>query len=317
MSTRYVRNTAILLAKEVTYGVDPTPTQALLVSNLTINPLSANNVDRANVKPYFGANEQLVGTHFVQCGFDLELAGSGTAGTAPLWGAALQACAFAEDVQSAYVAYKPVTDSQPSATIYWYDSGTLHKLTGARGTVKLNLGLGNRPVLSFNFTGVYNAPTAVAVPAVDLSGWITPKVVIDANTGDVTFGAAYATGAVTGGTTFPSTGMEIDVGNKVEFSPLLGIETIEVTDRESTFKAKLKLTSAEEVAKYASVIANTTQAVSLTHGTTAGNIILVHGPAVQLINPTKEDEKGQRLIGFDGRLIPTTAGNDELVIVAK
>ena len=47
---RYVRNTVVLAKVESTYGTDSTPTgtaNSMLVSNLSINPLNAGNVDRA------------------------------------------------------------------------------------------------------------------------------------------------------------------------------------------------------------------------------------------------------------------------------
>lgn len=76
----------------------PAPLNALLVANLTINPLKANNVSRDLVRPFFGGSEQLVGTATVEVSFDVELAASGTAGTTPAWGPLLLGCAFAEAV---------------------------------------------------------------------------------------------------------------------------------------------------------------------------------------------------------------------------
>ena len=95
---RYARNALILAKVETTAGVDAAPTgaaNALLVANLTINPLKANNVSRDLVRPFFGGSEQLVGTATVEVSFDVELAASGTAGTAPAWGPLLLGCAFA------------------------------------------------------------------------------------------------------------------------------------------------------------------------------------------------------------------------------
>jgi len=318
--TRYIRNTAVLLELETVYGTDPVPTagaDALLVSNLSYPDFVAQNVDRDNIRPYFGNSENLVGTHYQKCGFDVEFAGSGAAGTAAAWGKALRACAFAEDVQAGYVAYTPLTDSQASCTIYWYDSGVFHKFTGSRGAVKLSMEIGGIPKFSFEFWGIYTALTAVAVPAVTLTAWQTPKVITDSNTGDVTFGAAYAAGALTGGTAYPSTGLTLDLGNKVDFTPLLGGESVDVNDRKATLKTKLDLTAAQEVTFMADVLANTLRAVSLLHGSGAGGIVFAHMPTVQFINPKKEELNGRRLIGYDGNLIPTTAGNDELVIVSK
>jgi hypothetical protein len=101
MANRLVRNTVILLKLEGTgsYGVDPTPVQApdaMQVTNLSITPIVPNNVDRNLIRSYLGASEQLLGTKYIELGFDIELAGSGTVATAPAWAAPLIACGFAQ-----------------------------------------------------------------------------------------------------------------------------------------------------------------------------------------------------------------------------
>ena len=61
MAARYHRNTAILAKIEATYGTDATPTEAanaLLVSNVSINPLNAQNVSRDLIRPFLGGSEQ-------------------------------------------------------------------------------------------------------------------------------------------------------------------------------------------------------------------------------------------------------------------
>ena len=86
---RYARNAAILAKIETTYGTDPTPTgaaNAILVSNLTVNPLNATNVSRDLIRSTLGGYEQLVGTANLEASFDVELAGSSALGTAPPWG---------------------------------------------------------------------------------------------------------------------------------------------------------------------------------------------------------------------------------------
>lgn len=96
---RYIRNTVILAKVEVTAGTDAVPTggaDAVLVSDVSITPLDATNIDRSLIRAFFGASDQLVGTSFVRCSFTVELAGSGTAATAPQWGDLLLGCAFAE-----------------------------------------------------------------------------------------------------------------------------------------------------------------------------------------------------------------------------
>lgn len=321
--TRLVRNTAILAKIETTYGTDSVPTggaNAILISNQNITPLSADNKDRAIVRPYLGGSEQLVGSRHKEVSFDVELVGSGTAGTAPAWGPLIRACAMAETVTaSTRVDYTPITNSQESVSIYYYDDGVQHVLLGARGSVALDLKSGNIPKLMFKFQGIDGGDTAVANPAVTLTNFKTPQVVVDANSADVTLGATHsAVGApaLTAGTVYPSQGLELDIGNAVNFIPLLGGESVDITERQATGKAILDLTAAQEVAFMTAVKAATVQSVGLLHGTTAGYKVLVFAPAVQLINPTKEDLQGRRMCGYDMRVNPS-AGNDELRIVTS
>ena len=74
----------LILAKiEATYGTDPTPTgaEAILVRNLEITPLEAETVSRELIRPYLGASDQLLAQTRVGINFEVELAGSGTAGS--------------------------------------------------------------------------------------------------------------------------------------------------------------------------------------------------------------------------------------------
>lgn len=315
-----MRNTAILAKIETTYGTDATPTEAanaLLVSNVSINPLNAQNVSRDLIRPFLGGSEQLVGAANIEMSFDVELAGSGTAGTAPAYGPLLRACGFAETLTASIRAeYNLVTPVNDSVSIYYFSDGVKHIARGCRGDVSLKMGAKERPVLSFKFLGLDGGVTAATPAALTLSGFKAPSVVNELNTGDVTFGCTYtaATPTLTGGTGYPSQGLEIALGNSVNFTPLLGGETIDITQREVTGKVQLDLTAAQEVTMMASVKANTVQSVGLMHGTVAGYKTMVFMPAVQMITPSKTDVNGKLMIGYDLRAVPLV-GNDELKIV--
>lgn len=323
MANRLIRNTAILVKAEGTYGTDSTPTgstDAMLVSNLSINPINASNVDRDIIRPYLGGSEQLLGTRFVEMGFDIEFVGSGTVATAPAWAAPLLACGLAQVLTATIRAdYVPVSTAFPSVTIYWYDDGVLHKATGCRGNVRVMMKAGERPMLSFSFTGIYSSPSAVTNPSVTLTAFKTPQVVVDANSGDVTFGATHSTSlapAFSGGTVYPSQGLELDFGNSVNFTPLLGGETVDITQRSVTGKITLDLTAAQEVSLLGVVELGTLTTVGLLHGTVANLKSGVWLPSVQLINPSKAEVNGKRLVSFDMRCVPN-AGNDEARLITS
>lgn len=318
MAKRYIRNTVILVKPETTPGVDAVPTgaeNAVLVSEMSITPLDAKNVDRNLVRGYFGASEQLVGVASVKVGITVELAGSGTAATPPAWGNILLACAMAEGQLSTpnRVEYTPVSDNLTTDTIYYYDSGVLHKLVGVMGNATLSAKAGERPVLKFEFVGL-DAGIAVATnPSTTLTAWKKPVVMTKANVADITLGCSYAAGALSGGTQYNSNGIELALGNAVNFNALLGEESVDLTDRVITGSVEFDLSPAQEVAMMANVKTNVTQSLGMAIGTTSGNKIILFGAAAQLTNPKKVDMNGRRMIGYDLRLVPVS-GNDELRI---
>jgi hypothetical protein len=323
MPNRLIRKTAILAKKEVTYGTDPVPTggaNAMLVSNLSINPINAQNVARDIIRPYLGGSEELIGTRYVEMGFFVELAGAGTVAVAPAWAPLLEACGFNEVLTATIRAdYVPVSDSLDSLTIYWYDDGVLHTATGCRGTATIMLKVGERPGFQFQFTGLYNTPTEDTAPALTLTAWKTPQVVTDQFTGDLTFGAthnAVLAPAFTGGTVYPSQGLELDLTNSVNFTPLLGGETVDLTQRDVKGKVTLDVTAAQEVALLANVEAATLTSLGLIHGTLSNRRVGVFMPTVQLINPQKAELNGKRMISYDLRVVPS-AGDDEIRIIAS
>jgi hypothetical protein len=317
---RYARNSAILAKIEATEGVDAAPTgaaNALLVSEQTINPLNAQNVDRALVRPFFGGSEQLVGVAYKEATFTTEVAGSGAAGTAPAWGALLIACGMAETVAAGLVSYQPDTPAAArSATIHYLDDGVRHALLGARGTVQFALQVGERPTMAWSFQGRDGGDVVAAAPALTLTAWKPPVVVKAGNTVDVKFGATYADGVVAGGTAIISRGLSLDLGNVVTFTPLLSAESVDITGRAVVGSIELDLTPTQEVQFLDDVKANVVRSIAFEHGPGAGHTVGFFLPAVQLINPKKVELNGRRLIGFDLRAVPV-AGNDDIVIWCK
>lgn len=321
--SRLIRNTAILAKIEPVYGVDAVPTgaaNAMLVSTLSLNPLNAQNVDRNNIRPFLGGDEQLVGSRYVEMGFDVELVGAGTLGIAPAWGPLLRACGFAEVITAGVrVDYVPISTGFESTTIYWYDDGVLHKGLGARGTASLKLSVGEKPVISCKFVCLYGGIGAAAAPTADLEEWQVPEIVLDANSGKLMWGATHATAtppALVGGESYPSKGLTIDLGVTSPFQALLGGESVPITERKVTGAVQLELTAIQEVASMAAVLATAKTSLGMIHGTVAGSRVAVFMPGVQRIEPSKEDLNGARMIGYK-LLVNPIAGNDEIRIATS
>jgi hypothetical protein len=96
----------VILAKiEGTYGQDSSPAaaDAILCSNLDITPLEGSSVKRNFDRPYFGGSGAIRVENFVSMTFETEIAGSGTAATAPKWGTLMKAANFSETITAAAI----------------------------------------------------------------------------------------------------------------------------------------------------------------------------------------------------------------------
>lgn len=321
MADRRERNTAVLFKLETTYGTDAVPvgaSDAMLVRSFSAKR-DMKYEENKEIRPYFGGGVDLVGQAYITGSFEVALAGSGTAGTAPMWGRILRAAGFAEAITAVTrVDYTPISTALESATMYYHDDGVLQKALGLRCNItSFKMGYGGIPVLGVSFIAIDGGDTAVANPSVTLTPWKTPLPVNQSNSGLLTLGCTYSAGALVGGTTYPSTGLELALGGKVNFMGLLGGEAVDFTDRDVTGKITLDLTAAQEVSNLATVKASTTQGIGMLHGAVAGYKVLTHLPNVQLKNPAKGVINGKRVINYDLKAVPTLgAGNDEWRIVA-
>ena len=112
--TKSIRKTIILAKKEATYNSDVTPAavNALHVSNVNIEPVAADTLPRDFIDGKLGSKPEMRVRKTVSLSFDVELAGSGAAGTAPAWGVLLQGCGLSETLTANTKAvYKPVSSS--------------------------------------------------------------------------------------------------------------------------------------------------------------------------------------------------------------
>jgi hypothetical protein len=317
---RYIKNSVVTAKAQATAGTDALPTgaaNAILIKDVSITPLDAQNIPRNVIRGSFGGSEQLVGPASVKLSYSVELAGSGTAATPPAWGVLLQGCAAGEGVLAtpARVEYSPVSSNLKALSQYYYDDGVLHKMLDCMGNCTLSAKVGEIPALKFDWVGTNGGIATGAATGTTYTAWKKPVPMTKANVIDVTFGATYATGVLNGGTVYSSTGLELNFGNVVNFNPLLSSETVDITDRDSAGSVELELSAADEVALMADVVNNVSKSLGFTIGTASGNKVVVFAPNVQLVNPKKVDRNGKRLIGFDLRFVPTAAGNDEWKLI--
>lgn len=308
----------LLLAKtESNYGQSAAPdgTNAMLVSNLEVSPLEIELLDRELITPYLGNTEKVVGQRMVQVNFDVELAGSGVAGTAPQWGPVMKACGFAEALVGASpgpasVTYTPVSSSFSSVTLDFNADGNKHLVTGCRGTATINLNAGEIPKISFQMMGIYNAVTAASAVTPTFANQADPVVVNSVNTTSV---SAFSFSACL-------ESFSLDLANETPFRQLAGCtQQVLITQRapsgEISIEAPIVGSGAGQKDFFAAVSAQTLGAITWQHGQTAGNIITFNAPTCNLDSPSYADSDGVMMLNLPYMPIPSSSGNDEFTLV--
>ena len=309
MTTPHLVKKQLILAKiETSYGVDPTPTgaaNAILMQNLSVKPISPTIVKRNVLKGFLGAQPQMLADVHSEISFEVEIAGSGTAGTAPAYGPLLRACALSETISAgSSVTYAPVSSAFESVTIYYFADGVLHKMRGCLGTVQFDFTAKKVPVAKFTMTGLYNTPTDTANPTAVYTGFKIPKVVSNANTTGFNFNG-YAGHMMS---------LTLDLKNSVQYRTLVGVEYVQITDHDCGGACEFEMPSIADANLYDQAISQTVSTLALQHGTTAGNICTISSSKLIIVEPTLKEDNDVLMLSFTYGLVPDAAGNDVSII---
>ena len=300
-----------LIAKiESTYGTDPTPvggSDAVQVTNLEVTPIESDNVQAAAFQGFLGNSTRstLVANKRVSVTFDVELAGSGTAGTAPAFGPLLKSCGLSETtVADTSVTYAPVSSSFDSATIYCFYDGTRHKITGARGSVSFNLTAGQFATASFNFIGIYNAPDDTA-----LSGTFTvanQAAALEVNDTNLTTATFF------GETSQRIESFDLALNNELIYKETASSKEVLITNRAVGGTAVIEAPAVGTTDYFADAVGVSTASSSMVLGATGGNIVTLTAAQTDITGVSYGDTNGVISLSMPYLALPTTAGNNEL-----
>ena len=303
-----------------TSEVVPTAADVVLVRDLSITPQSSDVVSRDVVKPYLGASQQILANTRVECTFSVELAGSGTAGTAPRYGKALLACGLFQNITDEdytdapsgndTVTYTPVSTGFGSVTIHYNVDGVGHKVKGCRGTFTINGAVGEIPSIDFSFTGIYVAPDDEALPTIastDYANQATPLVFNQANTSG--FQLLSFAGALMN--------VNVDIGNELVYRELVGGDKeVLVTDRATTGSVTIEApklstgTAGTFKDFFAAAIAETQGNLQFTHGTAIGNRVQFTSSKVDIGDVAYGEADGIVMLEIPYTCVPDAANNE-------
>ena len=301
---------SVLLAKiESTYATDPTPTtsaDAVQVYNVELD-IKREPEKRDVVDVTLSPLQAIMGLGVAKVNFEVDLKGSGTAGTANDWMVLSKACGMANtNVPSTSDTLKPDDTPTDSVTLWVYKDGLLYKLVGCRGNKKMVFEAGKIVKIQYEFMGRFDIPTDVALPS---------AVTVD-STKPV---PALATSFTLGSYAAVIDKLEIDLGNEItnneDMNATYGVQSFEIVKRDPKGKlsinAILRATSNADFWSYMNI--GTTKALSIVIGSTAGNIATITAPVCTIMSVKEVSKNGIEMFEMELQLA-RNSGGDELSI---
>lgn len=300
-----------LLAKaETTYGTDATPNAANVMWAENVQYRLTGQIVRGDpAKPGVGGVAGVLYGEHVEMSFDIPLAGSGAAGTAPKWGAIPKACGWSETISAGVsVTYALAADPQTadSLTLVWNDGRRLHKVLGFRGRCTPMM-RGKRLVWAVSGRGLYVPVTTRALPAhadATWTGWYDVNPVAQGRT-TVTFDSVN----------MALREFSVDQSDNVLFRDLPHQENVTLRGAR-TFTGSMKVTTPLPSA-YNFETAWQAQSIktgSIVHESTAGRIVTINFK-VQLGEPSYSEEDGEDVTTVPIRPTPSALNVDDEISV--
>ena len=300
----------VLLAKvETTPGTDALPTGALnaiQAIDVKLMPMEGQDLDRGLERPFFAAEPTIPVDLHAKVSFKVELAPSGTAGTAPAWGPLLRACGLAQTiVATTSVTYNPISTGFEACTLYLNIDGILYAMTGARGTAKITLAASAIPYLEFELTGLFVQPAATTLPTQDVTAFKTPLASGKTNTPVFTLNAV----------SLLLRSFTLDLGVTVEGRFLIGLDQILITDRAEKVEMTIEQPLLATLNPFTLAATQTAVPLVLQHGTVAGAKVTINVPLLQLLRPGGPENR-QGVVEQTLQAVPLpNAGNDQFTLV--
>ena len=253
----------------------------ITLGDASITPLSAESIEREILDPAMGSTlSPLIALQKVELTLPMMLGGSGTAGTALKFSNLLLSSGMnLTTVGGASNTYNLITSESPgsSEAMFWGD-GQRHQVPGCRGGFEISLVSGEASRITFKHTGIYVEPTTLANPTPTISGQAASLLANSANT----------TGATIGGVPVCVQSFTLTVASELFFRDYINcVKEVQIIQRVVSGSITIVRPDLATFNPYALCTSGTRQAITMTHGTTAGNRVIPTVPYAVFGPPTE------------------------------
>lgn len=304
MAIKLFERRAMVAKVETTYGTDATATGAsdsVLVLEGSIQ-VEADPLARAIDRSYLGADPFVLVNRRATVTGSIELLGSSSVGTAAPIAPILRGCGHAETLTASTSAeYNPISTAFQSLSIYFEWAGVQFKVTGARGSLDIDLSIDNFGRASFTFTGLIDIAniTEATISGFTIAAFQSPVAIQSSNF------------AVTiGGTAVNVQSVQLSQGQPPQIYHGSEAREVSYNDRNATGRLRMFLPDFSDFNGWSVANAQSTSAIVATISGGAGKITTLTIPAAQFQMPQNVNLNGAAGIEIPFSALPVT-GNDE------
>ena len=302
---------ALLAKTEISLGVDaePTPEQnAILVSELAITPLLAEEALRAKSLAHFANNESILAGLHAEVTFAIECAASGETALEPAWAKLMRACGCRQTslTQGAGTLFNPTSQQGETLSIHIYMDKTRHVLTACRGTFSIHFEAQEFPRFVFQFRGKYTNPQSQAFPKTQTQNFIQPELpsaqtITVFRLGNIDLGVER---------------FRFELNNNFPYSARLNEEQIDIVGREPSGQMTIRDPGLESENIFQIVENARMQSLQIKLGKTPGHQIEFTFPQVQVKPPRYDASYGIQNLELPLVFLPLN-GDDEFSITVS
>ena len=268
--------------------------------------------ERTPAKASLGRLTSLAGSRKASISFKVEVKGAGSAYSSsvlPALDTYLLACGMASTIVttggSETVTYAPASTGVSSITIGCYEDGVLKSIKGARGTCRITMKQGEPVMMEFEFTGVWNGATDVALLSPTYESTIPPIF------RSATFTVASYSAIMSA--------INIDFGNSFHLRESVntaeGFLSNVITDRNMSGDMDPEMVLVATHDWYGIWLAGTTGALNIgSVGSTQYNKFTITAPKLLATKVSDDDAEGQVIAGQTFQLAENS-GDDEISIL--
>lgn len=306
MTIRYERMAALVAAEE-TYGVDPTPTAAMWMKDVSIDVMEGEMVSVGTLRPGMGGLVEAFFGRRISLKGKFLLGAAGAAGDVPAWDPIARACAHAAtETADTKVDYVPIDTGFESAAIYFNLEGNRTRMLGTRGNIVWRWTVGQFPEAEFDLVGLFDADVSAAYPAVDYSAWKTPPLV----------GKDQVALFQIAGVSEVMQSLEINAGVQKDYVERVNRKDVEIGDRVAMITAVIEEPAFADRNHFSAVgIPGTYKALALTHGTVDGAKVLATATNWQLARPQRQRLGNNAGLQLTGKIVSASGTPDYTISV--